>query len=502
MKNLFITVIFIVLFSLIRFDSSFAGGLVYSTYLGGGNYDYGNAIAVDSAENAYITGVTYSADFPTTPGTYDASYNGGSIDIFVCKLNATGTGLVYSTYLGGGDIDGGYGIAIDSSGNAYITGNTYSADFPTTAGAFDTIYNGNSDVFISKLNPNGTGLVYSTYLGGGGSDYDFGITIDGSGNAYLTGYTFSFNFPTTPSAYDTSYNNGYDVFVSKLNPSGTALVYSTYLGGGSGDYGMDIAIDDLENAYITGQTLSADFPTTPGAFDTLLNGSGDSFISKINASGTGLVYSTYLGGGNTDVGENIVIDSSGNAYLTGYTWSTDFPTTSEAFDTLSNGSFDVYATKLNATGTVLIYSTYLGGGSDDVGHAIAVDGSGSVYLTGYTQSTDFPTTPGALDTLSSGSSDVYVAKLNATGTVLVYSTYWGGRSDDYGLDITLDNSGNAYITGDTWSNNFPTTPSAIDISLNGFRDAFVTKISAEYIPIELIDFQTTIENQNEVWKRY
>jgi hypothetical protein len=470
----------VICFFILTFFSYFvsfssAGQLVYSTYLGGGTTDYGYGIAIDSSGNAYITGVTGSTDFPTTPGAFDTSLNNLNGVVFVTKLNASGTALVYSTYLGGGDGDASSGIAIDGSGNAYITGKTISTDFPTTPGAMNISSNGYWDVFVTKLNASGTALVYSTYLGSSGYDVGYGIAIDSSGNAYITGGTDSSNFPTTPGAFDTSSNGG--AFVSKLNASGTALVYSTYLG--SADV-FGIAIDSSGNAYITGVTGSSDFPTTPSAFDTSFNGGTyDVFVSKLNPSGTALVYSTYLGGGSSDVGSDIAIDGSGNAYITGATNSSDFPTTPSAFDTSFNyGYNDVFVSKLNASGTALVYSTYLGGGSDDGSGDIAIDSSGNAYITGGTNSTDFPTTPGAFDTsLNNLNGVVFVTKLNASGTALVYSTYLGGGDGDASSGIAIDGSGNAYITGDTISTDFPTTPSAFDTSFNGGTyDVFVTKL--------------------------
>jgi hypothetical protein len=480
----------VLLFSSSLVGFSYAGALVYSTYLGGANWDWGWGITIDSSGNAYITGGTGASNFPTTPGAFDTSYHSGQ-NVFVTKLNATGTALVYSTYLGGGFGDIGYGIALDNLGNAYITGNTYSSDFPTTPSAFDTSFNGgSSDAFVSKLNASGTALVYSTYLGGENYDEGRSIALDSLGNAYLTGYTSSTGFPIISGTFDTSNNGGADVFVSKLNSSGTALVYSTYLGGGSEDYGYGIAIDSSGNAYVTGYTgSSTDFPTTPGAYDTTSNGSWDVFMSKLNPSGTGLVYSTYLGGGSDDYGRGIAIDSSGNAYVTGYTLSTNFPTTLGALDTTFSYNTDAYGhilpdafvSKLNASGTALVYSTYLGGGSEDYGWAIAVDSSGNAYITGYTLSTDFPTTAGAFDTLFHGGGfKVFVSKLNASGIALLYSTYLGGSGNDYGMGIAIDNSRNAYLTGYTWSDDFPTTPGAFDTTNNGgfiSWDGFVSKLS-------------------------
>ncbi|MEW4228873.1 SBBP repeat-containing protein, partial [Priestia megaterium] len=295
-----------------KYDSNYPliidPGLIYSTYLGGSDLDVGFGIAVDAGGNTYISGYTQSANFPTTAGAFDTTYN-DNVDAFVTKLNPTGSALVYSTYLGGSDSDQGLGIAVDTGGNAYVTGYTQSANFPTTAGAFDTTYNDNGDAFVTKLNPTGSALVYSTYLGGSDSDLGLGITVDTGGNAYVTGYTQSANFPTTAGAFDTTYNNNADAFVTKLNPTGSALVYSTYLGGTDSDQGSAIAVDAGGNAYVTGYTQSANFPTTAGAFDTTYNDNGDVFVTKLNPTGSALVYSTYLGGSDLDVGLGIAVDA-------------------------------------------------------------------------------------------------------------------------------------------------------------------------------------------------
>jgi len=269
--------------------------LVYSTFLGGSAGDVGNGIAVDFAGNAYVTGSTLSADFPTTAGAFDTGFAGGGVpDAFVTKLNTTGTALVYSTYLGGGNADVGNGIAVDGACHASVTGSTASAAptaFPTTPGAFQTSLAtaaAVTDTFVTKLNTTGTALVYSTYLGGSAADVGNGIALDGVGNAYVTGETSSANFPTAGSPFQAALSIAPDAFVTKLNSSGTALVYSTYLGGSAGDIGRGIAVDSLDNAYVTGETgpagVPTPFPTTAGAFDTTFNGVIDAFIAKLMES--------------------------------------------------------------------------------------------------------------------------------------------------------------------------------------------------------------------------
>ena len=453
--------------------------LLYSTFLGGSSEDKGEAIAVDSAGSAYITGGTYSSDFPTTAGALDTSHN-GDYDAFVVKVNASGTGLAYATFLGGSDYDRGYAIVVDGASSAYVTGYTYSSDFPTTAGALDTSHNGDYDAFVVKVNTAGTGLAYATFLGGGDDDRGHAIAVDGAGSAYVTGRTYSSDFPTIAGAFDTNYNGYYDAFVVKVNTAGTGLAYATFLGGGNSEVGEAITVDGAGSAYVTGETSGSDFPTTLGAFDTSYNGYTEAFVVKVNASGTGLAYATFLGGSHSDWGIAIVVDGASSAYVTGWTRSSDFPTTPGAFDTSYNGNKDTFAVKVNAAGTDLAYATFLGGSHNDWGNAIAVDGAGNAYVTGGTSWSDFPTTPGAFDTSYNGRFDAFVVKVNAGGTGLAYATFLGGRDYDYVYAIAVDGAGSAYVTGYTSSSDFPTTSGAFDTTYNGGDyDAFVAKLAVE-----------------------
>jgi len=474
--------------------------LGYSTFLGGTGFDFATSIAVDGAGDVYVTGVTTSIDFPATSGAFDTSHNGGSHsqDVFVTKLNGSGSSFIYSTYLGGGDNETGLGMAIDSAGNAYVTGVTFSSDFPSTPGTFDATRDGDRDCFVTKLNQSGGALVYSTYLGGSAFEYCYSIAVDSGDNAYVTGSTTRgtpIPFPTTAGAYDITYNSGTpagDGFITKFNATGSALIYSTFLGGIRGDYGLGITLDGAGNAYVTGATGSDNFPTTSGAFDGTFNGfNSDAFVAKLNASGSALLYSTYLGGAATDEGTSIVVDGFGNAYVTGWTHSTNFPTSPGAFDPNNTGSnpADGFITKLNATGAVLLYSTFLGGTSHECGGGIfnatgchiAVDSLGNAYVTGPTQSSDFPTTAGALDTTHNGNADAFLTQFNANGTGLLYSTFLGSTSSDISTGIALDTLGNVYLAGTTRQAFsppfFPTTPGAYDTSFNGSWDVFLAKIS-------------------------
>jgi YVTN family beta-propeller protein len=453
--------------------------LSYSTYLGGGNDDQGRYIALDSGGNILMVGITASTNFPTV-SPLQASYGGGGSDALVLKLNPAGSELIYSTYLGGSGSsgDGGFGIAVDSAGNAYVTGNTYSVNFPTTALAFDISYNGGSDAFVTKLNASGNALVYSTYLGSSGHEGGGSIALDSAGNAYVAGSTGSSNFPTTSGAFRTAYAGGTsDAFVAKLNTTGSALVYSTYVGGSGFDAGSfaKIALDSSGNAYITGDTSSSNFPTTIGAFQTShAGGEQDTFVTKLNPTGSALVYSTYLGGSGDDPGTNIAVDASGQAYVVGYTSSANFPTVGP-FQAAKSGGFDVYAAKLNSTGSALLYSTYLGGSGDDTTSGMTLDSNGNSYVTGYTSSANFPTAR-PIQAANGGGLDCYVAKLNSTGSALLYSTYLGGSSTDAGSGIAVDTAGNAFVTGTTSSSNFPTL-NPLQAGYGGSSDAFIAKIT-------------------------
>jgi hypothetical protein len=389
--------------------------------------------------------------------------------------------LIYSTYIGGSDIDEGNGIAIDSSGNAYITGYTFSSNYDIIPGAFQTTFGGVFDVFVTKLNSTGSDLIYSTYIGGNDLDQGYSIAIDSSGNAYITGISRSTNYDITTGAFQTTYGGGdLDVFVTKLNSTGSALIYSTYIGGSGKEEGRAIAIDGTGNAYITGYTFSSNYDIIPGAFQTAFGGVVDVFVTKLNSTGSALIYSTYIGRGDADLANAIAIDGSGNAYITGFTWSSDYPITPGAFQTTyGGGAYDVFVTKLNSAGNQLIYSTYLGGYGSDIGYAIAIEGSGDVYISGGTTSINYPTTPGAFQTAyGGGDTDVFISKLNSTGTALLYSTYIGGSENEDGRAIATDGSGNAYITGMTYSTDYPKTPGAFQTNFANSGDIFVTKLNS------------------------
>jgi hypothetical protein len=482
--------------------------LEYSTFLSGsGNPNdallgaWGSAIAIDSQGNAYVTGTTVSTDFPTTQGAFQATDPGANITAFVSKLNAAGTALEYSTYLGGSVYDEASAIAVDADGDAYVTGATASLNFPVTPGVLQSANKkaeGTFNAFVTELNPGGTGLIYSTYLGGSISDVADAIAVDATGNVYVAGNALSTDFPVTQGAFQTT-NNGAaaltgNAFVSKINAGGTALIYSTFIGGSGGprtglgacisaagnggnqDGAFAVTVDAGGDAYIAGTAISSDFPVTQGAFQTKNNGAAtqtyNAFVAKLNPAGSALIYSTFLGGSGLpqcgsetalsaagDSAYALSVDGSGDAYVAGIAFSQNFPVTQGAFQTTNKFSFTIgpyaypgptaFVAKLNPSGSALVYSTYLGGSGGfvartpdfaayggDVALGLAVDGNGNAYVTGATASSNFPVTAGAYQTTNASATNsgayynAFVTVLNPAGNALIYSTYLGGNGSN------------------------------------------------------------------------
>ncbi len=468
-------------------------GVQYSTFLGGNALETGAGIAVDLSGNVFVAGTTQSPDFPTTAGAFDRTGAAQNFsDAFVTKLNAAGTALIYSTFVGGSDLDIGNRLAVDGAGNAYVTGQTKSSNFPTTGGAFDRTLaippncprcaTDNTDGFAFKLNAAGSALSYSTYLGGVEWDAPRGIAVDGSGNAYVYGETDSGDFPTTAGAFSRTRRGSTEAFATKLNPTGSALVYSTFLGGTAVDNGGQVQVDGGGNAYLLGASSSTDFPTTPGAFDTTHNGAFDATLTKLNPAGSALVYSTFIGSPDFDGASGLVVDAGGNAWLSGGT-SAGWPITPGAFDTTNNNG-DAFVTKMNPAGSAVLFSTFVGGSDFDSASDLVLDAAGDVWFTGGTSSTDFPVTPGAPDTTFNGGGDATIVELNPTLSTLLFSTYQGGSNSEGGADIARDPTGDIYITGSTFSQDFPATVGAFDRVWNGnlqifWGDAFVTKLDVD-----------------------
>ena len=442
--------------------------LDFSTYLGGSSFDSIYASAVDVHGNLYVTGETGSGSL-TVPSLAPRS----SRDAFIAKLNSAGSQITVA-YLGGSSYDSGRGIALDPTGNIYVTGVTDSSDFPVTQGALATHLPGAQDAFVAKFN-NAFVLQYSTYLGGGSADAGLAIAVDSTGAAYVAGQTQSTGFPVSSGAFQKSNGGGIsDCFVSKLNPAGSALDYSTFLGGSALDICTGIAIDTSENAYVTGTTYSTNFPSVD-ALQNSLGGTASAFATKVNATGSALIYSTYLGGSNVDNASAIAVDSSGAAYLTGDTASIDFPTTPGVFQSQLNGSYNAFVSKLSPAGSALVYSTFVGGSGSDVGTSIAIDSTGRAIVGGYTSSSNFPTS-GAIQSAFQGIFDAFSTVLDPVGATLVFSSYLGGSNDDRGYTVAVGPSNNLFLAGMTSSSNFPVA-AAIQPTLSTPPDAFVSEIT-------------------------
>jgi hypothetical protein len=452
--------------------------LIYSTFLGGSFSDWATGLALDSAGNALLVGGAYSADFPVTAGVFDPSFE-GICEAFVSMFNTSASTLMFSTFLGGADADFGYGVALDASGSIYLTGETASADFPTTSGAIDPSYNGDWDVFVAKLNSSGSVLQYGTYLGGADRDFGAQIAVDDTGAVLVTGNTSSPFFPTTPGAFDPSFNGSIDAFVAKLNPTGTDLVFGTFLGDAEADYANDLLIDGNGDVFLAGVTTSPAFPTTAGAYDPSFNGSYDAFLARLSADGSALPYSTFLGGTQEDEGTGLALDASGRITLVGSTNSNDFPTTPGAFDTDYGGNLDIYVTRFELGGSALVFSTFLGGSAAESGERVTTDSNGRAYVIGDSDGSGFPTTPGALSTDFLGITDAVVAILSPDGSSLRYGTYIGGWEEEIGTGIVVDQNGDVVAVGGASSTDFPITAGAYDPSYNGNGDAFVLRLRPE-----------------------
>jgi hypothetical protein len=499
--------------------------LSYSTYLGGSSIDGANGIAVATDGSVFIAGGTFSSDFPTA---HPLQPNAGGPndfpqDAFVSKISADGSTLAYSTYLGGKYQDVANGIAVDTYGNAYVVGTTFSPNFPVTTNVINTLcggdgqcgatYNPNglivSNAFIAKLNTAGSALVYSTFLGFYENVSGHGIAVDSNFNAYVTGETSANIVPTvtiTPPAtppppfpvvggFQTSFGgSGTDAFITKIDATASEILYSSYLGGSDEDVGFGIAVDSSANAYLTGLTYSTDLPLTAGtALQGTYSGSGDAFLAKVNTKATGsgsLAYSTYLGGNGLVQGNAVAVDTHGDAYVTGATTSTTLGFTPPAgayrstctLDSSNNCEGDAFVAKLNPTlsgSASLLYFTYLGGSLADSGTGIAVDASGNVFITGSTDSTDFPIAGAVFQPhYGGGNADAFVTELNPANppaTALIYSTYLGGSNTDTGAGIAIDTSDDAYVAGQTCSLDFPLA-SPLQPTPGGNCDAFISKI--------------------------
>jgi hypothetical protein len=402
--------------------------------------------------------------------------------------------LAYSTYLGGSALDTGEAIAVDGAGNVYIAGQTVSLNFPVT-NAYRATPAGMSDAFVTKLNSNGTDVIYSTYLGGSGVDIAFGIAVDAGGNAYITGSTESDNFPTRNAVQSSlAGNQGFpDAFITKLGPAGTNILYSTYFGGADNEAGYAIAVGTGGNAYVTGTTASGSGFPKKNPFQPSSDGSDDAFVARFittNSGNASLVYASWLGGADSDVGNAIAVDGSGNVFVAGEVFSLDyvtanFPVTNGFQMAYGGGGSDAFFTKISSNGATRIFSSYLGGADEDSGFGIAIDGGTNIYLVGETYSGNFPAVNAFQSTNAGGlfyTSDAFVTKISRVGNVLLYSTFLGGQLNDSGIGIAVGNDNVVYITGETKSDNFPlgTLPRQ-EVYGGGFSDAFVASLNVATI---------------------
>ncbi len=468
----------------------------FSTFLGGSGLEQGLAVAVDNQGNVYVAGTTQSPDFPTTEGTGQPDYKEGEFpgDAFISKLNPEGTALIYSTYLGGTRRDIARAIVVDSQGNVYVAGETESTDFPVPLNAYqwqNLSIGVFAEGFVAKLDPGGSNLLYATYLGASFTDRIYSLAVDSSGSAYVAGSTDSGLFPTTGGAFQSTCTGyGLGGFVTKFNPSGTDVEYSTLLCGSANDEILGITVDSQGNAYLTGVTTSRDFPVTGGAVGNPgTHGDENSFLTKLAADGTKLLYSRLLGGSAPDTGAAVAVDNAGNAWITGHTRSTDFPVTATALqkEHADRGLFDdAFLSVLNADGSQLLSSTYLGGAKQDRATALALDDNGAVYLTGFTESPDFPVTAARCQTGYRGRRDAFLAKLSSTGNTLDYALFLGGLENDTGYAVAAGAGGKAYIAGETKSPNFVTTNDAFRSAYRsgyaGASDSFVARVDNTAAP--------------------
>ena len=455
-------------------------GLVWSTFLGGSDFDYATDVEVDAAGAVTLCGYTESSDFPVQPGSYEQKFQ-GNVDAFVTRLDAKGSTLVFSTYLGGSSVDFAGAIALVNTGEVVVVGFTQSSRFPTTTGAYARSSGGGGDAFVTRLNATGSALVFSTYLGGSGYDQPYDVTLNAAGKVAVVGLTQSTDFPTTSGVHGPSYNGGGDGFVTLLNAAGSGLDFSTFLGGTGKDEAYAVVLEASGDVILAGQTWgtnnTSNFPTTPGAYDRTYNGGkNDAYVARMDATGKALLFSTLLGGTNSDPVRDIAIAPGGAVTITGQTYSSNFPTTSGAYDTTYGGNGDVYVVRFDGKGSSLEYGSFLGGAAYDEGTALAVESSGAVTVAGWTESSDFPTTPGAYQTAYLAAGDGFVTRLKPVGDAVIYSTYIGGAKWDAIRALALDGDGAAILAGEVWSSDYPTTPGAHDTVYNTWGDAFATRL--------------------------
>ncbi len=458
--------------------------LVFSRFFGGSGEEEVIGITTDREGNIFITGGSSSPNLPVTEDSlaYPASMFEveGNRLAFVAKLDPTGTRLIYMTYLGGSKTSTSHFVRVDSEGNTYVAGRTEASDFPMLNPVQARYAGGSDDVFISKLNRDGSALIYSTYIGGSEYDQARSLALDSNGSVYVTGRTDSTDYPVVNPIIP-AYAGEQDGFVTKLSPDGSSIVYSTYLGGSGNDIGHAITVDANGSAYVTGLSNSLDFLTV-GAYQSAFRGGDgdDAIVVKLNAAGSAFDYSTFIGGTGDDESRSIAVDASGNAIISGYTRSRDFPSANAIQTRFGGGTHDIFVTSLNAKGSGLNFSTYIGGSGNDYGRGLALDQAGNIYLTGYTSSaTDFPIHQPLQEKFGGGEADAFIMKLDPIARQILYSSFHGGSAHERGRAITVDATGNILMSGHSESTDFPVTTPPSPRSGGGADEAFIIKVAPE-----------------------
>ncbi len=483
---------------------------IYSSYLGGEDYDECYGIAYDQEHKIYITGITVSTDFPTTPGSFNST-GSSTYGAFVSKFDPLNWSLVYSTYLGGSSSSEALDIAVDSEGQAHVTGNTYSADFPTTPGTFSVP---GGTIFLTKLADDGADLVYSTVLGGNGYDQAGVIALDEEGRAIIGGYSSSDNFPIVPGSYvGTDDWDSLNIFITKFNQYGSALVFSSMFGGNRNQYLGDIFISPSGEIYVTGLTRSSDFPTSEGAYQTVKYSSGyDGFVGVLNSNCSQLEHMTLFGGDSTDYPTNLVLGSNGQIIVTGYTYSQDYPTTDGAFfESFQGGYTDGFLTVMNDDFSDIEYSSYIGGNDTDNPMDIGVSSGGDVFLTGSTESLDLPlTTDGFPAPSPDDSGNAFLMRLDPSMTSLVYSTYLGGTRSDWIYDMAIMDGEAILLAGSTFSNDTYVSDDAFQNESAGGMDCMIVALDLDTVPpiasagVDIVcsPFEKTRFDGGDSWDNY
>jgi hypothetical protein len=456
--------------------------LAYSTYLGGSADEGIFGIGFDEEGNIYVAGETSSADFPNREAIQ--KHVGGNYDVFVSKFDPTGTELIYSTYLGGSAFDHAIGIQIDESGSAYIAGITQSRDFPVKDARQPTLA-GISNGFVAKLSPSGSELVFSTYLGGRNFDQITALALGHHNHVYVAGSTNSMDFPVTPQAFQRICDGGAhvsfcisDAFVTEFDESGKNLVYSTYLGGMGYDSAAGLALDEEGEAYVVGQTFSRDFPSK-NAYQSAFSGFSDAFVTKLNAAGSEVLFSTFLGGSNFSGATDIALDRHDKVYVAGITASTDFPLVRPFQSKNQGGGIDGFIAKLDLQTSQLIYSTYVGGNGFDYPFRVTVNSRGEASLIGFTSSTNFPLLNPIQSSYRGGATDAFVFTLDRSGERPLFSTYLGGSGDEFGYAITIGCRDSVWVGGSSSSKDFPMVDAFQRTYAGGPFDAFLSRIDVE-----------------------